>query len=965
MGDLRLHAADLPAVTAGFTFALLTVLVLEMRARGTAPRRAARALVRATILALVALALATPTLAREEAAPRRLILLVDRAARRVEGGEAAAAELERRARGAALAGGLTLSVVAFDDRVRADVPAPGPGTGAPGAPAAPDAAGTATSRLAPALATAALLAADDEAAAVVVASDGRADANGAAAETARLRARGIPVRAAAIPAPAPGRPAPPTIDALDVPDEVRGPFAVRASVVGAAPGATARLLVDGAPPAGPVGAAPVPLAADGTVAFDGLVLPPGLHDVAVVVDPPADAGPAAPADPATPVLRRALVRVARPPRALVVTGGPTGAILRRTLSSQGFEVSLVDPAEAITAFGAGGGARVDLVVLDADAVTDETAKAPFLGAIAERVRAGAGLLLAAGASSESWAALARGPLADLLPLVPEEPAKAPLPPEPPPPLEPPKPAPPEPDDAPEPGAGLVAETRPEDAMPISLLLVIDRSGSMSIEGKLGMAIRAAEEATVALASTDRVGLISFSDEPTLDTPMTAAGLASATGLVPPLEAAGNTDIYSALALAARTMAAERSPIRHVLLLTDGIQTGSAYFTDLVRRMAEERITLTTVGLGQSIDEFRLKALARLGNGRFFFAPTAQDLPRVLTRDTRTVVEQRASEVKRARMNDPNRLPPPKPPKEKTPPPKPAPLPPETSRAPAPHLPPPTAPPEPLVRRRPHEATLGLDETTFPRVGPPLAAAPLTPTSIVLARAGGAPVLGAGRAGLGRVLVLALPITDPGFVGWADATRLVAQAARSVTSPSEEGPVAVVRVASGPDGDRLVVAIPEGVDPSDVAGHLRVRRRGADGDRDAPLLEIDTRELAFRLPGGAGDRAAVLVEATSEEGGDVRALPPIAYLPSAEPAARRGSDAAALERGLGLSPDPAAPSMPAAPPVPRAPGSLPPDLFDVPRRTRTDDVPLLPWLAALAALLLPLDVALHRRGKEPT
>ncbi len=951
MGDLRLHAADLPAVTAGLTFALLCVVVFEARGRGTASRRAARALVRASILALIALALATPTLSREEPSPRRLLLLVDRAARRVEGGEAAALDLERSARAFATTAGLVFEIVPFDERVRpgdGGDDARAPATAGPAADAAQDAL---PSRLAPALSAAGLRVADGESASVVVASDGRADATGASAEAARLAARGIDVRAVAIPAPAPPRTPPPSIEPLDVPDEVRGPFAVRASVTGAGAGSTATLLVDGAPAAAP----PVALAADGTAAFDGLVLPPGLHDVAVVVEPPADAGPAAsptgPGKPASRVLRRALVRVAKPPRALVISGGPTGAVLRRTLSSQGFDVSLVDATEAATALGAGGGTGTDLVVLDADAIAPEASKAPFLALLVARVRAGEGLLLAAGASTESWAALGRGPLADILPLLPEEPERAPLPPEPPPPLEPPKPVPPEPDDAPDPGAGLVAETRPEKAMPISLLLVIDRSGSMSIEGKLGMAVRAAEEAAVALAPTDRVGVISFSDEPTLDTPMTAVGLATATGLVPPLAAAGDTDIYSALALAGRTMASETSPIRHVLLLTDGIQTGSAYFTDLVQRMAEDRITLTTVGLGQSIDEFRLKALARLGNGRFFFAPTAEDLPRVLTRDTRTVVENRADEVKRARMNDPNRLPPPKPPKEKAPPAKPAP---PASKPAPPHLPPPPSSPlEPLVRRRPHEAVLGLDPAGFPRVGVPNATSPLTPAAVVLERAGGAPVLGAGRAGLGRVLVLALRPTDPGFVGWADATRLVAQAARSVTPPSEEGPVAVVRIAPGPDGDRLVVAIPEGVDPSAVAARLRVRRRGVDGDRDAPLVEVDAGSLAFRLPGGAGDRPSVLLEATSEDGGASRTLPPIAYVPSAEPAALRGSDPVALSRALGLLAGTGS-SLPV----------LPSDLFEVPRRTHTEETPLLPWLAALAALLLPIDVALHRRGRDP-
>ena len=170
------------------------------------------------------------------------------------------------------------------------------------------------------------------------------------------------------------------------------------------------------------------------------------------------------------------------------------------------------------------------------------------------------------------------------------------------------------------------------------------------------------------------------------------------------------------------MAPETSPIRHILLLTDGIQTGSAYFTDLVRRMAEDRITLSTVGLGQSINEFRLKSLARLGNGRFFFAPTPQDLPRVLTRDTRTVVEERAARARLARLNDPDRLPRPSRPRplhRATLAPTPAmPPPPSESRPPLPPAPAPAIAPVPLLKMRAHEALLGLDAGAYPSVGMP-------------------------------------------------------------------------------------------------------------------------------------------------------------------------------------------------------------------------------------------------------
>lgn len=936
MHSIRFAAPDLPLIVSGFVFAWLVVVVLEARAQGSRARRLARVVVRSAILLAIALAIAAPSLREDEVAPHRRVVLLDRAVRAIPGGAEAADALLARARATSAADGGALDVFDFDLEARRS------DTGAP-RPATRDAGPAPRSRVAPALAAAALAVREDESAVVILASDGRAESAGAADALRRLDERAIPVRAVAIPAAAPPARTRPSVEPLDVPDVVRNPFAVRTRVRDATPGSMATLVLDGKP----IEASTRALAADGEVSFDDLVWAPGLHDVAIVVaageSTGADAGPA--------VLARTLVRVASAPRALIVARGEIGALLRRTLSSQDFVASLVAPASAGEALVADG--ALDLVVLDSDATP--SLPPSFMTALLERVRAGMGLWIAAGTSTEAWASLGQSVLAPVLPLVPLEPPVSPLPPDPPP-ASPPRPAPPNPDDKPDPGPGIVADPRPEQALPISLLLVIDRSGSMANEGKLGMAVRAAEEAASTLAPTDRVGVISFADEPTLDTPIAPVALATAVGVVPPLKADGDTDIYGALALAARTMAGETNPIRHVLLLTDGMQTGSAFFSDLVARMAEDRITVSTVGLGQAINEFVLKRIATLGRGRYAYAPTPNDLPRVLTRDTRTIVGERTERVARerlARMNDTDHPPPARPPgpdePERSPPASPTPPPPSESRPPPPPPAPPTVPPAPLLRMRPHEALLGLDPRELPSIGMPRTSKAATPTSVILVRQTGEPVLAAGRAGLGRVIALALPVTDPGFVGWAGATRLVAQSARSVAAPSGAGPEAVVRVESDARGDRLRVAVPEGVDASEVAARIRVRRRDAGGIENATVVGTDGGEgsdVVYRLPPSTSDRAEVLVEARPEEGGEPVPLPPIAYLPSKGPPPRIGSDPTGLGAGL---PGRVTPSDDAS-------------LFDVPTKRRSTDHPLAPWLAALAVLLLPVDVGLHRRGR---
>jgi hypothetical protein len=663
-------------------------------------------------------------------------------------------------------------------------------------------------------------------------------------------------------------------------------------------------------------------------------VPPGLHEVAVAVE-----GPDATADGSA--VARTLVRVHAPPRAVVVAEAGGADLARRALAAQGFDLTAVGPAEAGAALAAPG---AELLVLDADAAVALTDDAANL--LAERVRGGLGVLLLAGTDAQAWGRLAAGPLATLLPL---RPAK-PLPPTPPPPEPPPPPRPPPPDPEPPPpapGPGLSAEKRPEEALPVSLLLVIDRSGSMAVQGKLAMAIVAAEEAAASLAATDRVGVITFADEATVDAPFRPAATASAFGLVRAIRAEGNTDIHEALSVAERAMGAETSPIRHVILLTDGMQSGFAYFTDLVTGMADAGITLTTVGLGDRVDDVRLKSLARLGRGRYFFAASPRDLPRILTRDTRTILDDRGERADRARLADPDRKPAPPPEEPPTPPPprEPAPPPP-----PSPPTPPPPAPPAPaeaaLRRVRPHEALAGFEDADLPRVGAPLPSTVAEGGVLLVRRADGPPVLAAGRPGLGRVLAFALPSDDARFGAWPGAARLIAQAARSVLRPAEEGLVGVVRVTPSPAGDVLRVSLPEGFPPEAAAAAFQVSVDGAEGALPARPLGLEDDEAAFLLPSsGRGDALRVARVSVRGADGKTQDLPPITFLAGAAREVEEEADPTALAAALGV--------------VPSSPADA--RLFDVPRRSVPTDRPLAPWLVALAVLLLPLDAWAHRRA----
>ncbi len=241
LGGLTL---DVPVATAALVAAAVCVVValLEARGEGTVKRRVVRTALRATILAAVLAALAG--VAHETTSERAgtVVLLADDASRATPEGRAALDALAR-ARAAAERAGGTLRVVPFAASVRG---ATGPATDGGTAGADGDAGGADRSRLAPALAAAALLASPDAPTTVVVATDARLDVEGATDARDGLDARAVRVRGVVVPPPPPAtRPPATRVEAFDVPLEARGPVAVRAAVA-TDTAMTARLRVDGA-----------------------------------------------------------------------------------------------------------------------------------------------------------------------------------------------------------------------------------------------------------------------------------------------------------------------------------------------------------------------------------------------------------------------------------------------------------------------------------------------------------------------------------------------------------------------------------------------------------------------------------------------------------------------------------------------------------------------------------------------
>jgi len=167
---------------------------------------------------------------------------------------------------------------------------------------------------------------------------------------------------------------------------------------------------------------------------------------------------------------------------------------------------------------------------------------------------------------------------------------------------------------------------------LAMVLVIDKSGSMGGD-KIELAKEAAKNAVELLGTNDQIGVVAFDGEsywicdmhPCRDKGYILERIAS-------IEAGGGTDMHPAMEEAFAALQGAAAKLKHVIILTDGI-SAPGDFEGLASEMASNRMTLSTVAVGEGADEELLEELAKIGRGRYYLSTDPSSVPQIFAKET--------------------------------------------------------------------------------------------------------------------------------------------------------------------------------------------------------------------------------------------------------------------------------------------------------------------------------------------
>jgi Mg-chelatase subunit ChlD len=184
----------------------------------------------------------------------------------------------------------------------------------------------------------------------------------------------------------------------------------------------------------------------------------------------------------------------------------------------------------------------------------------------------------------------------------------------------------------------VAQASEERRAPVTICAAIDRSGSM--KGHLPLLKETLQFMVQQLRSSDRLCIITFSDEMKTELPLTAmtvSGKVQAEKAIDRVKERGHTNLSGGLLAALETLYRiaenEASPVESVLLFTDGkANVGIRTQAPLVRATSSmlgqigRQVSVFTFGYGGEHDVDLLRAVSEAGSGLFYYIDNPDNIP---------------------------------------------------------------------------------------------------------------------------------------------------------------------------------------------------------------------------------------------------------------------------------------------------------------------------------------------------
>ena len=193
----------------------------------------------------------------------------------------------------------------------------------------------------------------------------------------------------------------------------------------------------------------------------------------------------------------------------------------------------------------------------------------------------------------------------------------------------------------------------EERMDASLVFVIDVSGSMRRENRLGLVKEALRLLVDELRPTDEVGIVVYGSQGrvVLD-PTSGENKEAILEAIDALEAGGSTNAEEGLRLGYEMAAPLLRPgrITRVILCSDGVanvgRTGPEAILEEVRDYVDEGVTLSTVGFGMgNYNDVLLEQLANDGNGNYAYVDRLSEARRVFAENLTGMLQMIARDAK--------------------------------------------------------------------------------------------------------------------------------------------------------------------------------------------------------------------------------------------------------------------------------------------------------------------------------